>query len=280
MLLVMARYRAHCSAARNAAIMGADEAAYRCGCAVAGKGKCMTESFSRLKRIIGDEGIAKLAASRVAVIGLGGVGASCAEALTRGGVGQFLFVDKDIVEPSNINRQAIAFVSTVGQRKVDVMANMARDINPEVRVETLFDLLLAENIEELLGHFEMPDYLVDAVDTLTAKIALARYAQTHNIPFISSMGMANRTDPTKLAFAPLDRTEGCPFCREMRKIARDRDVESFEVLYSTEKPLKVVPDAGASRREKTELGTFSYMPPIAGQMIAGFVIQKLLTREA
>ncbi len=213
----------------------------------------------------------------VAIIGLGGVGASCAEALVRGGVGNFIFVDKDLVEPSNINRQAIAFLSTVGQRKVDVMEAMAKDINPGVHIEKLHALLLEENIEELLGSFPQPDYLVDAVDTLTAKAALAKYASTHDIPAISSMGMANRTDPTKLEFSKLFDTNGCPFCREMRKIARDRDIPDMEVLYSTEPPLKVKPAIGAARREKTELGTFSYMPPIAGQMIAGFVIQKLIS---
>lgn len=210
------------------------------------------------------------------VIGLGGVGSACAEALVRAGIGRFLFVDKDEIEPSNINRQAIAFLSTVGQRKVDVMRGMAADINPDAQVHTLDAFVLEENIDDLFAPFGEPDYIVDAVDTLTAKVAIAGYAERRGIRMISSMGMANRSDPTKLAFAELADTQGCPFCREMRKIARDRGVSGMQVLYSTERPAKVKPQEGAERRERTELGTHSYMPPIAGQMIAGHVIQQLL----
>lgn len=234
------------------------------------------DARSRSRRLLGDEGLAKLAASRVCVIGLGGVGSACAEALVRGGVGSFLFVDKDVVEPSNINRQAIAFLSTVGQRKVDVMRAMAADIDPDAQVDTLAAFVLEENADELLDAFLRPDYVVDAVDTLTAKAAIARYAQARGIPVISSMGMANRTDPTCLRFANLFDTQGCPFCREIRKIVRDRGIGDFPVLYSTERPVKVQPAEGAARRDRTELGTHSYMPPVAGQMIAGFVIQQLL----
>lgn len=234
------------------------------------------DAQSRLRRLLGDAGLERLAGSYVAVIGLGGVGAACAEALIRGGIGRFLFVDKDAVELSNINRQALAFLSTVGQRKVDVMRAMAADINPTAQVETLDAMLLEEDIAKLLAPFGRPDLMVDAVDTLTAKAAIATYADAQGIPLVASMGMANRSDPTKLAFADLFDTEGCPFCREMRKIARSRGVTRLQVLYSTERPAKVQPVPGAERRERTELGTHSYMPPIAGQMLAGYVIQHLL----
>ena len=236
----------------------------------------MDDAKSRLRRVVGDEGLARLDAARVAVVGLGGVGASCAEALVRGGIGSFVLADRDAVEPSNINRQAIAFVSTVGQRKVDVMAAMVADINPAARVTTLDAFLTEETLAGELDALPRPDYLVDAVDTLTAKAALARYAVERGIPFIGSMGMANRSDPTKLAFADLFATEGCPFCREMRKIARDRGISAMQVLYSKERPQKVAPAEGAHRRERTELGTYSYMPPIAGQMLASWVIRDLL----
>lgn len=239
-------------------------------------GAKMNETTSRIARLIGQEGIARLAASRVFVFGLGGVGAACAEALVRGGVGSFLFIDKDEVEPSNLNRQAIAFLSTIGQRKVDAMEAMAKDINPEAAVQTLDAFVHEESIAELMAPFAKPDFIVDALDTLTAKAAIARYAERISVPLISSMGMANRRDPTKLAFAKLEDTQGCPFCREMRKIARDRSITNMAVLYSTEKPMKVEPLPGAERSQKTELGTFSYMPPVAGQMIAGYVIQALL----
>lgn len=231
---------------------------------------------SRLRRVIGEEGIARLGAARVFVLGLGGVGSACAEALVRAGIGSFLFVDKDAVEPSNLNRQAIAFLSTLGMRKVEAMRTMAHDIAPNAEVETLDAFVREEDVDELLAPFRQPDFIVDALDTLTAKAAIARYAQNASIPLVSSMGMANRTDPTKLRFARLEDTQGCPFCREMRKIARTRGLSRMDVLYSTERPLKVEPTPGAARSEKTELGTFSYMPPVAGQMIAGYVIQALL----
>ncbi len=220
--------------------------------------------------------MARLAQARVAIIGLGGVGSACAESLVRTGVGSFLFVDKDIIEASNLNRQVIAFLSTLGQRKVDVMERMAKDINPDARIDTLFAFVLEETIEELLSPFATPDIIVDAVDTLTAKAAIARYASAQGIPLVSAMGMANRSDPTRLRFAKLFETQGCPFCRELRKIFRDRTLPDMDVLYSTERPAKVKPDAQAARSEKTELGTHSYMPPVAGLMLAGYVVQYLL----
>ncbi len=236
----------------------------------------MDEARSRTRRLIGDEGLRTLEQACVFVFGLGGVGSACAEALVRGGIGSFLFVDKDAVELSNLNRQVLAFKSTIGQRKVDIMRAMAHDIAPDTHVEVLDAFVREENIAELLDPYPRPDFIVDAFDTLTAKAAIALYAAAHDVPVISAMGMANRTDPTKLSFARLTKTSGCPFCREMRKIARDRGIADIDVLYSTEKPLKVMPEEGAARSEKTELGTFSYMPPVAGQMMAGFVIQALL----
>ncbi len=228
--------------------------------------------------MIGEEGLLRLASARVAVFGLGGVGASCAEALVRGGVGSFLFVDKDEVEPSNINRQAIAFVSTVGCRKVDVMREMAFDINPDVQVDVLDAFVKRENIGALMAAFPGPDYIVDALDTLTAKLALMLYAREEGIPILCAMGGANKTDPTQLAFADLFDTRVCPMCREMRKIARDNGVDGVPVLYSPERPVRVPAKEGAERSEKTELGTYSYFPPIMGQMMAGYVIQAILAR--
>ena len=238
----------------------------------------MEDPKSRLRRLLGDEGLRSLDSSCVAVIGLGGVGSSCVEALARGGIGTLILVDKDKVEPSNINRQAIAFMSTVGKRKVDVMRGMVLDINPDARVITEDAFVTEETAAGLFARFPHIDHIVDAIDTLTAKVSLAKFANEHDLPIVSAMGVANRTDPTKLRFADLFETEGCPFSREMRKIARSRGVQRLEVLYSKERPLKVKPTEGAERREKTELGTYSYMPPIAGQMIAGYVIQAILSK--
>lgn len=226
--------------------------------------------------MIGDEGIKKLECARVAVFGLGGVGSSCVEALARGGVSDLLLVDKDAVEASNINRQAIAFTSTIGKRKVDVMRAMVLDIDPAAHVDTLDAFVNAGNLDELMADFDRPDYIVDAIDTLTVKVALAKYAQVHDIPIISAMGSANKTDPTKFEFSKLTKTHVCPLCREMRKIARDNDLEDIDVLFSAEQPVKVSSESHPDRRERAELGTMSYMPPIMGQMIAGWVIRRLL----
>ncbi len=255
----------------------------------------MGEDFrSRLRRVLGDDGLAKLDASVVAVFGLGGVGSSCAEALARGGVGTLILVDRDTVASSNINRQAIAFHSTIGREKTEVMAAMVRDINPDIRIfaETAFvresaftessdyaplDLDVPErSVSAVLKAFPRPDFIVDAVDTVTTKLALARYAQDEGIAIVSSMGGANKTDPTSLRFADLYDTVNCPLCRSMRKTARNRGIEYLPVLYSCEQPVKVAAEQGAERREHTELGTMSYFPPIMGQMLASYVIRALL----
>lgn len=255
----------------------------------------MEEDFkSRLRRVLGDEGLARLDAAVVAVFGLGGVGSSCAEALARGGVGTLILVDRDVVAASNINRQAIAFHSTIGRPKTEVMAAMARDINPNIRLfsETAFvresavteaedyvplDLDVPEvSVAAALEGLPYPDFIVDAVDTVTTKLALARYAQEMGIPIVSSMGGANKTDPTALRFADLYDTVNCPLCRSMRKTARARGIEHLTVLYSCEQPVKVSAESGAQRRERTELGTMSYYPPIMGQMLASHVIRELL----
>lgn len=225
---------------------------------------------------MGDEGIARLDAANVAVFGLGGVGSSCAEALARGGIGNLLIVDKDAVEPSNINRQAIAFVSTIGQRKVDVMEAMAKDINPQIRIKKIDAFVNAGNIESLMDSVARPPYIVDAIDTLTVKVALAKYAQQQGIPIISAMGGANKMDPTQLQFSKLMKTHVCPLCREMRKIARDNGLEELDVLFSPEQPAKISVESRPDRRQRTELGTMSYMPPIMGQMLAGWVINRIL----
>ena len=233
------------------------------------------DAKSRLRRVIGDAGVERLARSCVAVFGIGGVGSSCAEALVRGGVGTLVFVDRDVVEPSNVNRQAIAFASTVGRPKVDVMAAMAHDINPDVRVFCHEGFVL-DDVDAVFAGMSRPDYIVDAVDTVKAKLSLAQYAQREGIPIVASMGGANKLDPTHLRFADLYETRNCPLSRAVRKQARTAGIERLTVLYSDEPPVKVAEAAGAARRERTELGTMSYMPPIMGQMIAGYVIRDLL----
>ena len=233
------------------------------------------DAKSRLRRVIGDAGVDRLDGACVAVFGIGGLGSNCAEALVRGGVGTLIAVDRDCVSESNINRQAVAYLSTVGRPKVEVMAALAREINPEAQVITR-EVFVLDDVAAVLDGAPRPDYIVDAVDTVAAKIALAQYAQEEGILLIAAMGGANKVDPTKLAFADLFETSNCPLCRAMRKRARAAGVKRLPVLYSSEQPVEVREAEGAERRERTELGTMSYMPPIMGQMLAGRVICDLL----
>ena len=228
----------------------------------------------RTARLIGHDGVKRLASARVAVFGLGGVGSSCAEALARAGVGTLILIDRDEVEESNINRQALAFYSTIGRRKAEVMAAMVRDIAPAAQVIAHDAFVTEDCVGEFLD--ERVDYIVDAVDTVTTKLALAAYAEAHGIAYVGSMGAANKRYPEALRFADIYRTQTCPLCRAVRKQARKRGIGRMRVLYSSEQPVAVAAAPGAERRERTELGTLSFMPPIMGQMIAGDVIKSIV----
>lgn len=263
-----------------AGTMGGKLVGLTCAC---GKGSAMgfeDSPTSRLVRIMGEEGVARLTASKVVVLGLGGVGSSCAEALVRGGVGHVVLVDHDVVQPSNLNRQALAFTSTIGQKKAQVMAAMARAINPQVEAIPVEEFVLAENVPVFMDQWAADaDYVVDAIDTISAKLALAEYACAHGTPLISSMGAANKLHPTCLREADLFQTVNCPLCRIMRKEGRKRGIDHLKVVYSCEQPVPVAVEEGATRRERTNLGTASYMPPIMGQMVAGAVLRELAGLE-
>lgn len=234
----------------------------------------------RLRVMLGSERLARLEDARVLVLGCGGVGSSCIEALARGGVDTLIIVDKDVVAPSNINRQAIAFESTVGQRKVDVMAAMVGDINPGCRVFAHDAFVLAENLEDLFetcleeadGHI---DYVVDAIDTVSTKLALAALAQERGFELISSMGGAKKIHPECLRIADVHKTVNCSLARIMRKECRKRGIRHLRVLYSCEEPVRIAAAPGAARSERSDLGTASFMPPIMGQMIAGEVLRHI-----
>ncbi len=231
---------------------------------------------SKLEVILGSEGVERLAESCVMVLGLGGVGSNCVEALARGGVGRLIIVDHDVVQESNINRQAIAFRSTIGRKKTDVMQAMIADINPSAKVTVHDMFVLADNLDELIGPYRGElDYVVDAIDTVSTKLALARLAQEESFELISSMGAANKLHPECFRVADLYETVNCPLCRIMRKEARKRDIARLRVLYSCEEPVRTVAREGAERRERSDLGTASFVPPIMGQMIAGEVIRAL-----
>lgn len=224
-------------------------------------------AWSRLELIMGKEALGRLSNSCVLVAGIGGVGSNCMEALARGGVGRLILIDSDVVAASNINRQAVAYTSTIGQPKVDVARAMIAQINPDCQVDALQEFLLAEEVEALFERYAgQINYVIDAVDTVTAKLALARCAQKADIPIVSAMGAANRLHPERLRFADLFETKNCPLCRAMRKSARKHGIDALQVLYSDE-PAVTLP-GGA-------LGSMSFFPPIMGQMLASRVILEL-----
>ncbi len=231
----------------------------------------------RLRLILGDEGLQRLDEATVMVIGLGGVGSNCAEALARGGVGNLVLLDRDVVAPSNVNRQAIAFTSTLGRAKADVMRQMVLDINPEARVTAVQAFLEKDRVGEQLGALPRPDYVVDAIDTVAQKLRLAAWCQEEGLREISAMGGGNKLDPTRFKFARIEDTVNCPLARIMRKECRRRGIHDMQVIYSDEQPVKMEAITDEQWMESGSLlGTMSYIPPIMGQMIASRVIRDLL----
>ena len=226
----------------------------------------MEHEFSREEMLIGAEGLEKLERSRVMVFGIGGVGSHCTEALARGGIGRLALVDSDRVALTNINRQSIAFHSTLGQYKTRVMREKLLDINPRIQVMTWETFVLEEEVKQLL-ETEKPDYVVDAVDTVTAKLALAEECTRREIPLISCMGTGNKLDPSMLRTGDIYQTSVCPLCRVMRRELKKRNIPRLKVVYSEEPPVKTgsaVP------------GSISFVPPAAGLLMAGQVIRDLL----
>ena len=234
----------------------------------------MSAFDERTRLLIGDEGAARLAGARVAVLGLGGVGSSCAEALARAGVGSLVLLDRDVVEPSNINRQALAFVSTVGRPKAEVMAAMVADINPGCQAIACEQYLERGRVAEQLSVIARPDYVVDAIDTISQKVEIAAWCQSEGIPLVSAAGGANKLDPCALAFADLYETSVCPLAKDLRRMARERGLAGWCVLYSRERPVRVADPANGAAGERV-LGTMSYLPPIMGQMIASRVVRDI-----
>lgn len=242
----------------------------------------MAEIYDRTRMLVGDAGMEKLQNAHVFIAGIGGVGSFTAEALARAGVGTLTLLDNDTVDITNLNRQIHATQKTVGRPKVEVMAERIREINPEIQVHTINAFLLDDNTEAVLGD-DGYDYIVDAVDTVTAKLALILYARARNIPVISSMGTANKLDATKFEVVDISKTHTCPLARVMRKELRDRGITSgVEVLYSTALPVKLhtAADAEAGERKKPVPASISYVPSVAGLLLAGHVIQQLLAANS
>lgn len=232
--------------------------------------------FQRTHILVGDEGLERLRRARVFLAGLGGVGSFAAEALARAGIGHLTVVDHDTVVGSNMNRQLPALHSTLGRRKVDVMAERIRDINPECVLTTHAEFIRPERIEELLSPGF--DFVIDAIDSLNCKASLVETAVRLGIPVASSMGAGGKLDPTRIMVGDLMDTEGCALARAMRKYLRRRGVgRGITVVYSSEPnrpPLP--PEPTTSGRARAVNGTISYMPPLFGFMLAGTVIRRLL----
>ena len=227
----------------------------------------MEDRFLRTEMLIGEEGVKRLSEAHVAVFGVGGVGGYVVEALARCGVGELTLVDRDVVSSSNLNRQIIALESTVGRSKVEVMKERIQQICPDTVVHAHETFFLPENSHTF--PFETYDYVVDAVDTVTAKIEIIMKSQSVNVPVISSMGTGNKLDPSKLQIADIYKTSMCPLAKVMRKEMKARGVKHLKVVYSTEEPV-------ANHRTP---GSISFVPGTAGLLIASAVVRDLLGKE-
>ena len=241
----------------------------------------MEQAFSRTILLFGEENLEILSKARVAVFGLGGVGSYVTEALARGGIGALDLVDNDTVALSNLNRQLYALHSTIGSYKTDVAAARVKDINPDIRVRTWQMFFLPDNAD--LFDFSQYDYVVDAIDTITAKIELAVRCEKAGVPIISSMGTGNKLDPTAFRVADIYRTNVCPLAKVMRRELKSRGVKHLKVVYSEELPLtprkeetgEEPSEKTGSRRRQTP-GSVSFVPSSAGLLIAGEVIKDLI----
>lgn len=248
----------------------------------------MLNQFSRTQLLLGREAMEKLAASRVAVFGIGGVGGYVCEALVRSGVGAFDLIDDDKVCLTNLNRQILATRKTVGKYKADVMKERMLDINPKADIHVHKCFFLPENADDF--PFEEYDYVVDAVDTVTAKISIVLKTREKNVPVISAMGAGNKLDPGRFRVADIYETKVCPLARVMRRELRKRGVTELKVVYSDEKPVRPEEDMSISCRthcicppgaqhkctERRDIpGSTAFVPAAAGLMIAGEVVRDL-----
>lgn len=234
------------------------------------------ERNQRTALLLGEEGVARLERSFVAVFGIGGVGSFAAEALARAGVGRLLLVDNDTVSESNINRQLIALTSTVGQPKVEVMARRIRDIHPEAEVLCRQDFFSAENADSF--PFDQLDYVVDAIDSVSSKVELICRCKGANTPIISCMGAGNKLDPSRFTVTDLAKTDTCPLARVLRQQLRKRGIVHLPVVYSTEPAL--TPRETLSEGGRRQLpGSVSFCPPVAGFLAAGVAIRALSGNE-
>lgn len=224
----------------------------------------MSDLFERTELLLGNTAVNHLSQAHVAVFGVGGVGGYVCEALARSGLGSITIVDRDKVSRSNINRQIIALNSTVGRAKVDVMKDRLKDINPDIHIDAREMFFLPENADEF--DFSQYDYVVDAVDTVTAKLTIIESAKAAGVPVISSMGAGNKLNPTEFRVADISKTSVCPLARVMRRELKQRNITDVKCVYSTEESIE---HAGEN------IGSVAWVPSVAGLIIAGEVIKDL-----
>ena len=249
----------------------------------------MLNQFSRTELLIGEDGIKKLQNAKVAIFGVGGVGSFVVEGLVRAGVGHFVIVDNDKICLTNLNRQIIATRKTIGKYKVDVAKERILDITPNATVETYQEFYMPNSESNILR--EDLNYVVDCIDTVTAKIELVMNCKKMNIPIISAMGTGNKLDPSKFEITDIYKTSVCPLAKVMRKELRKRNVDSLKVIYSKEEPIKINQESNYScktncicppgTKRKCSIrnqvpGSISFVPSVAGLMIAGEIVKEII----
>ena len=233
----------------------------------------MQNQFSRTELLLGGDAMETLHGARVAVFGVGGVGSYAAEALVRAGVGHMLFIDGDTVDDTNRNRQLLATTETVGMDKISAAEGRYRAINPDGDFTFKKEFYLPENSAWLYDW--QPDYIIDAIDTVTAKLDIAKQCKTRKIRLIACLGTGNRLDPERLRLGDITETAGCgcPLAKVMRRELRRRGIEHLPVLFSTEEPAKAIAESAAGRHPP---GSISFVPPVAGYIIAGKCIRDII----
>lgn len=231
----------------------------------------MLNQFSRTELLIGKIGVEKLQNAKVAIFGIGGVGSFVVEGLARAGIGKFILVDNDEVSLTNLNRQIIATRETIGKSKVEVAKKRILEINPNASVE-IYQEFFMPNSKGILD--ETTDYVVDAIDTVTAKIELVVRANKLNIPIISSMGTGNKLDPTRFEVTDVYKTSVCPLAKVMRKELRARNINKLKVVYSKEEPIKFHENI----KRKQVPGSISFVPSVAGLIISGEVVKDIINK--
>lgn len=228
--------------------------------------------FKRTEMVIGEEALKKLNNTNILVVGIGGVGGYVVEALVRTGIGKITLIDNDVVSETNINRQIIASTKTLGKLKVDAMEERIKDINPDISVKKFNLFLTEENIKQL--DIKKYDYVIDAIDTVSSKLALIEQCKKENINIISSMGTGNKLDPSKLEITDISKTSVCPLARVIRYELRKRNINYLTVCYSKEEPIKTI--MKDEQTKKHIPGSIAFVPSVAGLLIAGKVINDLI----